>query len=204
MVIAYESLYTATITFILVMNPMGNVPVFLSVLKNVDDNKRALIILRESLIAYAIIILFLYFGQYMLNSLNISEAALGMAGGILLFLISIKMIFPSHENGLADKNIKDPFIVPLAVPMLAGPAALAMVLLFASREPENITTWFLAVTIAALVTTLILQMSGILKKILREKGLLATEKLMGMILTTLSVEMFFSGITEYFKHHLLI
>ena len=191
------TLKTATITLILVMDPLGNVPMFLSALKNVDSSRRKKIILRESLFAFLILTLFLFFGQNILKSFGVSESALGIAGGILLFLIAIKMIFPP-ETTTQEKQIGEPFIVPLAIPLLAGPSAIAMVLLFAGQYPMQIWEWFISLLIASTISTLTLLFSNPLRRVLGAKGLMAMERLMGMILTTVAIQMLITGISNYF------
>ncbi len=192
------NIYTATITLILVMDPLGNIPVFLSVLNPVEASRRRKIILRETLIAFFILILFLFAGQHILNGLGITEPALGIAGGIILFLIALKMIFPStHKN--EERFMGEPFIVPLAIPLVAGPSAMATILLFSTQHPHKTWELLIALIIASSVVSLILLFSVNLKKLLGEKGLIAVERLMGMILTTVSVQMFLTGIQDYFK-----
>ncbi|MBB72328.1 MAG: hypothetical protein CMF50_08015 [Legionellales bacterium] len=192
------TLLTATITLILVMDPLGNVPVFLSLLKDVDNKRRPIVIIRESIIAFGILALFLFSGKYIMTGLGISESALGIAGGIILFLIAIRMIFPPAEHA-REKPIGEPFIVPLAVPLIAGPSALAMILLFATQHPERMGQLFVAISLASLCSLLILLFANGLRKYLGEKGLIAIERLMGMILTTIAVQMFLTGIDHYFR-----
>jgi multiple antibiotic resistance protein len=187
------TLYSATITLLLVMDPLGNVPLFLSVLNNVEPKRRQRIILRETFIALIILLFFLFFGQYILEGMHISEPALQIAGGIILFLIAIRMIFPQH--GPEDKpqlNI-EPLIVPLAVPLIAGPSTMTMVMLLANQAPDHMLSWFVALAIAWSISTIILVFADSLRKILGERGLTAIERLMGMILTTMAVQMFLSG-----------
>lgn len=191
------TLFSATITLILVMDPLGNIPVFISVLNTIDESKRMRTILRESFFAFLILTLFLFSGQYILHGLHISEPALGIAGGIILFLIAVKMIFPTDQP-IRERQIGEPFIVPLAIPLLAGPSALATVLLLATQQPSKIFLWFIAVAFASAVSTSILLFSNPLRKILGQKGLVAIERLMGMILTTVAVQMFLSGVEHYF------
>lgn len=191
------SIYTAAITLILVMDPLGNVPLFLSILKKVPPKRQSWIILRETGIAFLILSLFLFFGGRLLHSLNISEPALSIAGGIILFLIALRMIFP-HPDAPLDTVSGDPLIVPLAIPLIAGPTSLATVLLFASQRPNQMGDWFLALSIASLVCVIILLCSRYLMRLLKERGLIALERLMGMILTTLAVQMFLTGISQYF------
>ncbi len=193
------TLYTATITLILVMDPLGNIPMFLSVLNSVDPQRRKQIILRETFIAFIILTLFLFFGQYILAGMQISDPALEIAGGIILFLIAIRMIFPHPENESTVRQIGEPFIVPLAIPLVAGPSTMTMVMLLASEDPAKIWLWMSALTIAWLVTTIILTFADNLRKILGERGLVAVERLMGMILTTMAVQMFLTGIQQFFN-----
>lgn len=193
------TLYSATMTLILVMDPLGNVPLFLSVLNKVDPKRRQRIILRETFIAFIILSFFLFFGQYILEGMHISEPALQVAGGIILFLIAIKMIFPDHSQDDKSQLTGDPLIVPLAVPLIAGPSTMTIVMLLANQAPYEMTRWFIALATAWFVTTVILVFADALRKILGERGLIAIERLMGMILTTMAVQMFLSGI-ERFLH----
>jgi multiple antibiotic resistance protein len=191
------NIYSAAVTLFLVMDPVGNIPIFLSLLKQVDPKRRTKIILRESLIALAILTLFLFCGRTILQSLNISQEALGIAGGIILFLIAIKMLFPTQQNQPAVLNGDEPFIVPMAIPLLAGPSAMATVILFASQAPHRMREWFVALVAASLVATLILLFAVPLQKLLGVKVIAALERLMGMILTTIAVQMFLTGLGTY-------
>ena len=193
------NLYSAIITLILVMDPLGNVPFILTILKKIEPKRRRFIILRETFIAFLILLTFLFFGQFILHSMNISEPALSVAGGIILFLIAIKMIFPSEEAEAKATIVAEPFIVPLAVPLIAGPSALAFVMLLASQDPHHIWHWALALSVATAVTICVLMCANTLRKILGDRGLTAIERLMGMILTTLAVQMFLSGLEAFFK-----
>ena len=181
------------------MDPLGNVPVYLSVLNTVEPNKRFWIVLRESFIAFVVLCIFLFFGKHILSGLHITEAALSVAGGIILFLIAVKMILPPSPDSVRERQVDEPFIVPLAIPLVAGPSSLATVVLFSTQEPSKMSIWFIALLIASISCTIILLFGTYLKKILGEKGLIAIERLMGMILTTIAVQMFLSGISEYFK-----
>jgi multiple antibiotic resistance protein len=192
------NVYTATITLILVTDPLGNIPVFLSVLNHVKPSRRRPIILRETFIAFVILLLFLFFGKYILEGMNISGPALGIAGGIILFLIAIKMIFPVHENINPTAEKYEPFIVPLAIPFVAGPSSMAFVMLLANQRPHHLGLWALSLLITYIVCTFILVFADVLRKLLGERGLIAIERLMGMILTTMAVQMFLTGIQEFF------
>ncbi len=192
------TLYSAAITLLLVMDPLGNIPVFLSVLNSVEPKDRKRIILRESFFALLILIAFLFYGKYILEGMHISDPALSISGGIILFLIAIKMIFPGEEHERRPKHLGEPFIVPLATPLVAGPSTMAMVMLLGNQSPNHIWLWALALFIAWFICTLILVFSDALRKLLGERGLTAIERLMGMILTTMAVQMFLTGIEQFF------
>ncbi len=192
------TLYIATITLILVMDPLGNIPMFLTILNSVNPKRRQLIILREACIAFFILTIFLFFGKFILEGMQISEPALSVAGGIILFLIAIRMIFPHEDTYQRIKQGGEPFIVPLAVPLIAGPSTMTMVMLLANQQPKHIWLWMFALFIAWFITTLILVFADKLRKIFGEKGLTAVERLMGMILTTMAVQMFLTGIAQFF------
>lgn len=191
------TLYSAALTFLLVMDPLGNIPMFLSVLNHVPPKKRQWIIVRESFIALIILLIFLFFGQYMLHGMHISQPALAISGGIILFLIAIRMIFP--QPGQEDKSHlqMEPFIVPLAVPLIAGPSTMTMVMLLSNQAPFAMLRWTVALAIAWLVTTSILVFADYLRNILGTRGLIAIERLMGMILTTMAVQMFLTGFEQF-------
>jgi len=194
------NVYSATATLFFVMDPLGNIPIFLALLKSVNVQRRTQIILRENLIAFGILTLFLFCGKTILYSLNISEQALGIAGGIILFLIAIKMLFPSANRLLFDDSLaEEPFIVPMAIPLIAGPSAIATVTLFANQAPGQMSYWFTALALASLLSTITLLCAIPLQRFLGPKLIAALERLMGMILTTIAVQMFLIGVGTYFK-----
>lgn len=190
------SLYTITITLILVMDPLGNIPIFLSILRKYDAKKQMQIMLRESFIAIAVLFAFLFFGSYILKGFNITTAALSVSGGLVLFIIALKMIFSTEDFDGPDRS-EEPFIVPIAIPLIAGPSSLAMVMLFASRQPDQLAELSLAVAIASVVLIATIMCSRIFMKLLGPRALAAIARLMGMILTTVAVQMFLDGIMEY-------
>lgn len=193
------TIYSAAIMLFLVMDPFGNIPIFLSVLSHVNPAKRVKIIVRELLIALVFLIFFLFFGKYILAGMHITEPALGIAGGTILFLIAIKMIFPaSNTSFINDDDVQgDPLIVPLAVPMVAGPSSMAMVILLSTQYPDQILTWLGALLIAWSIGFVILILSEKLRKIVGQRALKAIERLMGMILTTMAVQMLLTGIKTF-------
>jgi multiple antibiotic resistance protein len=188
------TLASAAILLFLVIDPLGNIPFFISALKTVEPARQKTIIVRELLIALAVLVVFLFAGQYLLQFLQISEPALTIAGGVILFLIALRMIFPSPEHPLKEEVVGEPFIVPLAIPYVAGPSALATELLLMSREPEHWPYWLLALLIAWSATSIIIFFASGLRHCLGEKGLIALERLMGMVLITVSIQMLLTGI----------
>jgi multiple antibiotic resistance protein len=188
----------AFILFLLVMDPLGGIPFFIAALRKVPPERKKKVIAREMVIALGFMILFMFLGPKILKLLGISGPSLTIAGGIILLLISIKMIFPGNDDSNFDTLIQDePLIVPLAIPYVSGPSALATIMLVVSKEPGRWMEWLLALFMAWLVTGLILLMSVELENILGERGVVAIERLMGMILTAIAVEMALDGIHSY-------
>jgi len=191
------SVFAAAVTLFLVMDPIGNIPMFLSLLRQVDEARRKRVILREVLIAFAVLALFLFFGKYVLSALHITEPALGIAGGVVLFLIAVRMVFPWGRDQNVEAPVGEPLVVPLAIPLIAGPSAMATVILLSNQAPGRIWMWFLALAIATAAALVVLLSAEILRRRLGSRFLVAIERLMGMILATLSVQMLLNGIREY-------
>lgn len=185
---------SAALLLFLVMDPLGNIPFFLSALKKVDPARQNRIVVRELLIALAVLVVFLFLGRYILQALHLTEPALTLSGGVILFLIALRMVFPSDERPLREDVEGEPFIVPLAIPYVAGPSALATELLLMSQEPDRWVEWLLALLLAWFVTSLILYFSGSLRHVLGPKGLLAIERLMGMVLIAVAIQMLLNGV----------
>ncbi len=195
------TIYSAAILLFLVMDPLGNIPLFLTMLKDIPPKKRRRIIIRELLISLIVLVVFLFAGRFILRALDLSEPSLSIAGGIILFIIALKMIFSTTDASLPVGPDKEPFIVPLAIPLIAGPSAMASVLLLSTREPGRVAEWLLALICAWIVTAAILISSTHLSRTLGHRGLIAMERLMGMILTTLSVQMFLNGIGKFMSRN---
>ena len=185
---------SAAILLFLVMDPLGNILLFVTALKSVPVARRRRVVARELLIAYIVLVVFLFTGEHLLRVLNISGPALTIAGGIVLFLIALRMVFPSPDNPLAENIKGEPFLVPLAIPYVAGPSTLATLLLLMSREPQRWPEWLLALSGAWLVSALILVLGGYIGEFLGRRGLLAVERLMGLLLVALAVQMSIEGL----------
>lgn len=194
------SLLSAAFLLFLVFDPFGNIPIVAGLLRAVAPERRWKIILRECVIAFGVLLVFLLFGQSILGFLQLSEVSLGISGGVVLFLISLRMIFPPATGGVfGNDEHTEPFIVPLAVPAIAGPSAMAMVMLLVSREPERMGEWVIALSLAMAASSTILLASGKLVTLLGEKVLTAMERLMGLLLSAIAVEMLMRGLTAFVK-----
>jgi multiple antibiotic resistance protein len=190
---------SAAVTLFLVMDPIGNVPLFLSVLKPVPPARRLSVLVRELLFAYAVLVVFLLIGQALLRFLGLEREAVGIAGGIVLFLIALRMIFPGQGSFGEGPLEGEPFVVPLAIPLLVGPSALATLLLLRNAMPSSTTTLLLVVTLAWAVSALILLSSTSLYRLLGQRGLIAMERLMGMLLVMVAVQMLMNGFGAFLQ-----
>jgi MarC family membrane protein len=196
------SLLSASIILFLVMDPFGNIPFFLAILKDVPPSKREKTIIRELFIALLVLVVFLLWGPYLLRALQISKNSLQIAGGIILFIISIRMIFSSPKEIFAGTPEGEPLIVPLAVPSIAGPSAMATVMLLTAQSPSALLQWLGALGLAWLATGVILLLSMKLYRILGERVLSALQRFTGLLLTAIAVDMFIEGVMAVFERGL--
>jgi len=193
------TVYSAIFLLFLIMDPIGNVPLFLSTLKNVPIERRRKIIIRELFIALLVLLFFMFIGKYILQLLQIAQSSLGIAGGIMLFIIAIKMIFPGRGNLFHHSDSMEPLVVPLAVPLIAGPSAIAAVILMMAQEPSRWLEWMIALVVAWLIAGIILVSSEALGRRLGVRALLAIERLMGILLMLVSVDLILDGIKQTFN-----
>ncbi|WP_025822045.1 YhgN family NAAT transporter [Shewanella marina] len=191
---------SAAVMLFLIMDPLGNLPIFSSILRHIDPKKRRKVLIRELLIALFIMLAFLYAGEAILNFLNLRSESVSIAGGIILFLIAIRMIFPQEGGVTGLAAGEEPFIVPMAIPLMAGPSVLAALILLAHTDGTRMVDWTIALIAAWGVSSLILLFNQLFTKVLGDKGLTAMERLMGMVLVMISVQMFLDGIASYLKH----
>lgn len=189
---------SAAVMLFLIMDPLGNLPVILSILKHLDPKRRRIVLVRELFFALIILLLFLFSGQKLLNFLHVSTETVSISGGVILFIIAIKMIFPQPGGVTGLAAGEEPFLVPMAIPMIAGPSVLAALLLLSNQEPDRILDWSLAVFIAWGATFLILMFYNFFHKVLGDRGLKAIERLMGLLLVMIAIQMFLDGLREYF------
>lgn len=195
-----QSFFQTFILLLLVTDPFGNVPLFASALQPVERARRWKIVVRECAIAYGVLVLFMFFGRHFLEALQLSDISLRIGGSVILFLIAMRMVFP-QPGGLfgEDDSGGEPFIVPLAIPALAGPSALATVLLFSSTSTKEVMVHLGALTAVAAVWLGVFLSAERLQRALGPRVMTAFERLMGLILTAMSVEMLLAGIRDFLK-----
>jgi multiple antibiotic resistance protein len=186
-------LLSTIVTLFFVMDPLGNIPVFLSILKIVPSERRTFVLAREIVFAYLVLLVFYLLGRYILQFLRLEQEAVSIAGGIVLFLIALRMIFPGDGALAGDSLAGEPFVVPLAIPLIAGPSTLATLLLLQRSTQLPAGGLLLALTIAWALSGILLLSSTFLYRILHERGLIAVERLMGMLLVMIAVQMLLNG-----------
>lgn len=192
------SIWSAAVLLFFLMDPLGNIPVMLSVLKGISPKRQRMIIIRELIIALVVLVIFLFGGQSLLDFLHLEQESVTIAGGIILMIIGLRMIFPTSDGIMGKQGDEEPFIVPIAIPMIAGPSVLAMLILMTKNEPEYTNNWFIALLVAWALTAVLLLAAPLIYKILKKRGLKAIERLMGMILVMLAVQMLTNGIKILF------
>ena len=191
------TILSAAMLLFLILDPLGNVPVFLSVLKPLPPHRQRVVLVRELLIALAVLMAFLWGGKYDLELMHLRQESVAIAGGIVLFLIGIRMIFPKPEGLMGAIPDGEPFIVPMAIPLIAGPSGMAAVMLMGSSEPGRLGEWSLALLLAWGATAAILLSAPLLYRLLGARALTALERLMGMLLVAISVQMLLDGLGTY-------
>jgi MarC family membrane protein len=187
---------SATILLVLITDPIGNIPIFANALKHVPPERRPWVILREILIAFMLLLTFMFVGERFLEVMNLSELALQIGGGVILFLIALRMVFPPHDAP-DPEQMEEPLIVPLAVPAVAGPSALATVLLLVSQQPERRMEWIGALCVTMVVSAVVLVSAERIQRIIGTRLVVAVERLMGLVLVSVSIEMMLRGIKTF-------
>jgi small neutral amino acid transporter SnatA (MarC family) len=190
---------SAALLLFLILDPLGNIPVFLGLLRSLPPQRQRIVVMRELLIALGVLMVFLWGGRYALELMHLRQESVSIAGGIVLFLIGLRMIFPPPEGLMGDVPDGEPFIVPLAIPMVAGPSGMAAVMLMGSQEPDRMGAWSLALMIAWAATAAILFSATYLYKYLGGRALTAIERLMGMVIVAISVQMLLDGLAAYLR-----
>ena len=192
------SLLTITLTLLLIMDPVGNIYSFLELTRDLDPRKRKKIVLREMFIALGVILLFNLMGEFLFSFLELKEESVRLASGIILFLIAIKILFPSASSWRANLPQGEPFVVPLAIPLIAGPSLLATVLLFGHMESCKPMMWT-SILLAWMIASIILLLGPWLYRLLGKNGLIACERLLAMVLVMLAIQRFMEGIQQFLQ-----
>jgi MarC family membrane protein len=190
-------LVSAIVLLVLVTDPFGNVPLAVASLRSVPRERHSRIVARECLIAYVVLLVFLFGGQAFLALMHLSETSLAIAGGVILFLIALRMVFAHPDGVFGDAAAAEPYIVPLAIPAIAGPSALATVMLMASRGTTPVGTLVIAISVAMLVMLVVLLAADRVQRVIGERGVVALERLTGLVLTALAVEMLLTGVRTF-------
>ncbi len=189
---------SATILLILITDPIGNIPIFANALQHVAQERRARVILREVLIAFVLLLTFMFIGESFLRVMNLSALSLQIGGGVILFLIALRMIFPPPKSD-APETLTEPLIVPLAIPAIAGPSALATVLLLVSQAPEKRLEWIAALCVTMTVSAVVLVLAERIQRVAGDRFVVALERLMGLVLVAVSIEMMLRGIKTFIQ-----
>jgi MarC family membrane protein len=199
------SFASAVVILLLVIDPVGNIPIFVAALREIPVKRRARIVVRECLIALGVLLVMALAGRPILELLGLSDRSLNIAGGVILFLIALRMIFRTPEGIFGDaRSAGEPFIVPLAIPAMAGPTAIATVMLLVSRAPERLLEWLAAIAAAMALSIALLLFAERVAKRIGERGLTALERLMGLLLTAVAVEMLLRGIEGFVRYLRLV
>ena len=183
---------SATILLLLITDPVGNISVFANALKHVAPERRARVILREIMIAFFLLLTFMFVGEGFLRVMNLSELSLQIGGGVILFLIALRMVFPPPAAEEAE-IFTEPLIVPLAIPAIAGPSALATVLLLVSQQPERRLEWIAALCVTMVISAVVLVSAERIQRVIGPRLVTAVERLMGLVLVSVAIEMMLRG-----------
>jgi multiple antibiotic resistance protein len=192
------SILSAAAMLFFLIDPLGNIPAMLAIMKDIEPRRQRIIIARELIIALGILIIFLYAGKPVLNFLQLGEEAVTISGGIILLIIGIRLIFPQDSGVMGEQPDGEPFLVPIAIPMIAGPSVMAMLILMTQSQPGRTLHWLIALLIAWALSAIILIAAPFLLRLLKQRGLAAMERLMGMILLMMAVQMLINGFKELF------
>lgn len=192
------SILSASAMLFFLIDPLGNIPAMLAIMKDIEPRRQRIIIARELIIALGILIIFLYAGKPVLNFLQLGEEAVTISGGIILLIIGIRLIFPQDSGVMGEQPDGEPFLVPIAIPMIAGPSVMAMLILMTQSQPGRTLHWLIALLIAWVLSAIILLAAPFLLRLLKQRGLAAMERLMGMILLMMAVQMLINGFKELF------
>ncbi len=190
---------TATILLLLIVDPLGNIPICINALRNVAAERRVWVVLREVGIAFVTLLVFMLMGEHFLRLMHLTDTSLQLAGAIILFIIALRMVFPAADDPMTAEIIGEPLIVPLAIPALAGPSAMATVMLLSSQGPGQTIEWIGALTVTMGVCAIVLILADRIQRFLGPRAVVAIERLMGLVLIAISVEMLLAGTRAFIR-----
>lgn len=190
-----SSFIAITFTIFFAIDPFGNIPKYLTLLKHFDSKKRCMIAMREFIFALIIMILFHYLGRYLLQVLSLSKLTVQISAGVILFLVAIRMIFPGSEEKDHKWKTAHPFIVPLATPLIASPSVLAIIMIY-TQGPYPYYFVYAAILCAWFLSSIILFFAGPIYKVIGDRGLQACEKLMGLIISLIAIQVLMEGLSS--------
>lgn len=190
------TIFSISLVLFLIMDPIGNISCFLKMVEGMDPKKQRLILLREMLIALLVMVIFNYIGEGIYDLLQISDPAVRLSSGVILFLIAVQILFPNLTGIRENLPKEEPFIIPFAIPLIAGPSVLATIMLYAHMEQSQ-PVMLISILCAWLAALLVLIASKPLYKVMGDNGLMACEKLMGMVLVLLAIQRFLDGVEQY-------
>ncbi|WP_299827075.1 MarC family protein [uncultured Roseobacter sp.] len=193
---------TAFVTMFVVIDPIGLAPLFVALTQGMTTAARRRIALRATLIGILILLAFATFGEALLSFIGISMPAFRVAGGILLFLTALDMLFERRTKRREDKQEEDrddPSVFPLAIPLIAGPGAIASVILLMGQRPgvEGAALVLGATGIVMLIVMGFFLASGMIERALGKTGVTVVTRLLGMLLAALSVQFVLDGLSAF-------
>ncbi len=191
------SFWGGLMLMLLMADPLGNIPITISCMRSVPNNRRTIVLFRECMIAMATLLLAMFFGKSFLSALGLSEAALAIGGAVIVMLMAIRMVFPSQEGVFGSTPGGEPYIVPIAIPAIAGPSTIATIVMLAAAQPCRMLEWGLVVAITCILSFFVLASADWLERHLGAKLTLAVERLTGLLLAMLATQMFLSGLASY-------
>ncbi len=184
--------------FFVLIDPIGVIPILMGLTEEMNTSERRKYVFRELIWALVFLLVFLWFGNFLLKYFGIQETSLTLGGGIILFLIGLRMVFPPVEGLFGNQN-HTRFLVPLAIPFMAGPSTLAILMLRGEQFPLLKPELTVAVLIAWVISLSILLLGTQIARWLGRDLLKAFEQLLGMFLTWVGVEMILVGARQFLQ-----
>lgn len=191
----FSAVFATALTFFLITNPIGNSPAIIALIKDFSFSRQKKILIRESFLAMILALFFQFFGALFLGLINVEGYTVTLCGGILLFIVALDMIFPHHEAVTQKKEEAEPYLVPIATPLLAGPALFTIIMLY--TQQQSLVEITLAIVISSFTVMGVLVVTPYLIRQIGNRGLTALEQLMGLVLSMMSMQMIVKGVALF-------